>query len=273
MTIPAEKLPVEGVNPNPQKVETPNPPKQGTEPQKDEKVPPANPSNDDAFKKLREENETLKRQYKSSTEEALRLKGENETLKKLAEDAKAKPQKNETDADFQRIMEEEGLEAAIDHKIAQRTKPLQNVVAEITVEKSRKIYDAFKASHVGLQNPDVEAKFDAEFDKLKDVYDLSIAMEKAYVLAGGREAEAQPKDKVEDPKRKETETEIVKNVAGGEDDKRPVPATDTSIEGIQRKINDLVYQAAILSNQGRISEASQLYVRIDELKSQLGERS
>jgi hypothetical protein len=257
----------EGQKPNSPPQEKPNP-AQTPEPQ-NEKGSPANPSTE--FVELQKKHDTLKGQYKGSTEEALRLKEENERLKKENEEMRSKPTaKREADATFSKILEEEGVEAAVEYKLTQTQKRSE------AARKATEIYNNFKATHKGLSNPEVLARFDQEFATLKDVYsDVNVALEKAYVLAGG--AQAEKPSKVEDTKQKDEETKaVVQNVVGGDEDKRQVPTQTATVDVLQKQINALIYNAAVLSNQGRITEAAKVYVRIDELnaklKAQLGEK-
>lgn len=262
-----------GQSTNPSAEETPNPsqPEAGTPISKEQ----GNSADlKDLKAQLNEMNSKLERykeQVKGSSEEALRYKDENEKLKRQIEEIE-KRGNVESNPDFQRIVEEQGLEAAIDHTLTSKIASLQKRLDAYETRESAKVFESFRNSHQGLNDSDVLKKFDREFDRLKGVYDdVNEAMEKAYVLAGGRDAE-KPQETV-DPQKKAAEEEAVRrNVAGGEDDSRPAPVEGEQATKIQQQINDLQYQALVLQASGRVRKAAELLTKVEELKAQLGKQ-
>lgn len=258
---------------DPIKVVEGNPPSGGEQPAtqvaqpQNEKVTPVNPqpSTDARIKEIETKLETVTRQYAGSSAEAIRLKEENEKLKKDLEEAKRQPSVS-SDKVFQQLVEEKGLQAAIDHLVNEKLTSIESKVDGLYTKESKKIYEDFKASHKGLVNVEVLARFEKEFNSLKGVYsDMNEALEKAYLLAGGKEAETAPAP-TQPVVQKQDDENVVKSVVGGDSDKRLMPAAPTVSE-IQQRINDLEVQAAILDRAGR--DATMLYVEVDQLKSQL----
>jgi hypothetical protein len=210
--------------------------------------------------------ERYKEQVKGSSEEALRLKEENEKLSKRIEEME-KSGNSVKDEGFQKIMEDQGLQAAIDWMISKEVASLQARVDTFEKKDAKAILEKFKTTHKGLEDPEVLKRFDVEFDRLKDVYqDVSEAMEKAYILAGGAIPKA---EKVEDPQKKANEEKVVKNVTGGEEDSRPTKPSSDEQTSLQKQINDLQYEAMLLSNQGRTRQAAELLTKADELQARL----
>lgn len=219
------------------------------------------PKGDDALKKLQEEVETLKRQYKGSTDEALRLKEENERLKEAA----SKPATISED-ELQKVIDEKGFSEAFGKLI----NPLKQQLDDLLNERSNQIYQGFKAAHKGLENAEVEGRFNDELKKLKGVYSINEAMEKAYKLAGGPEAENAKVEEKKEPQgdeKDENEEVVLKNAGGSENKGAPSPEL-TSEEKISKQISDLEYEAAVLSNSGRSGAAMELLAKADTLRSQ-----
>lgn len=220
------------------------------------------PKGDDVLKKLQEEVETLKRQYKGSTDEALRLKEENERLKEAA----SKPVSISED-EIQKTIDEKGFSEAFGKLI----NPLKQQLDDLLNERSNQIYQSFKLAHKGLENADVEGRFNDELKKLKGVYSINEAMEKAYKLAGGPEAEnatvEEKKEAQDDEDAEKTEEVVLKNGSGSENNGAP-SSSKTPAEALAKQISDLEYEAAVLSNSGRSGAAMELLAKADVLRSQ-----
>lgn len=218
---------------------------------------------DEQVKNLTEKLDRTLSQYDGSTKEALRLKKENDELKASIEAMKKSGSIDETK--FQKLIEEKGLVGALDQVFGSKVSSLEKRVEQLIEEKSQKIYDDFVATHTALKDTGVVAKFEAELSKLKGVYDIVEAMEKAYVLAGGREAETKTAPpttpKVDDNAAKA----VVSNVIGGEADSRPAPVTQK--EDPAKTISDLRGKAASLELQGKLRQAAEVYAKIEELKA------
>ncbi len=235
-----------------------------------EKTTPVNQSQgiDEQLKKLNDKLEDLTRKYKGSTEEALRLKEENDKLKSNLQESSTTV--SSSDKDFQKILETAGLEAAVSHLVSSKIAPVVKKVETIYEDKSQKIVDDFIASHKGLANPQVLEKFNAEFQLLKMTYKNPLeALEKAYILAGGRDAEGQPSSQsVEASKEAQTKVEekLIKTVSTGNADQSQQPPLSQKDE-LQKKLSDLRFQAMSLGARGR--DATDVWIQIDSLEKQL----
>jgi len=267
----------EGQKPNSSSEENANPQTpQKPEPQV-EKGASVNPEIAEKVKALEEKLDQLKGQYKGSSEEALRLKEENDKLKKEVEKLKeAGVASGDMDASFNKIMEEQGIGAAVDYVMNKKLASLEKKVSRFEEKESAKVLEDFKASHKGLDQPEVFEKFEKEFNALSKITDsLSEAMEKAYILAGGPSAENAPGEKTknaETPQKGNTvEEEIVKNVVGAEENKRSTPPTADDKKNLQQQINDLQYEAMALQSSGRVRQAAEVLSRAEDLKARLGE--
>lgn len=214
-----------------------------------------------------------KEQVKGSSEEALRLKEENDKLQKRIKEMEEGGTTIQ-DPDFQQIMEEKGLQAAIDLTIERKVASLNARVDAFEKKESEKILTNFKALHPELEDQEMLSRFDVEFEKLHSVYEnVNEAMEKALILAGGSLAEKPPApEEVEDPQKKAEDEKIRRNATGGEDDSRPsVPSSETS--KVQKQIDDLVYRANVLQSSGRIREAAELFAKAEDLRTESGTES
>lgn len=226
--------------------------------------PAANPTNAEAqLKALEAKIEELGRQYKGSSEEALRLAQENEALKKQLDSMKSGNADDIDEGDFQKLVDKVGLKKAIEQTLGPKIAALENELKGVVKEKAEEMLAKFEASHVGLKHADVKTRFEAELGHLKKVFDITTAMEKAYLLAGGKEAETRTAAPVEDPNKEK----VVSSAAGGEVDARPAPIKNT--DDLQKQINDLTYQAHLMERQGKSQSAVSIYTRIEELKVQL----
>ncbi len=263
----------EGAKPsNPSPEEKANPPKQEPQPQTEPGTSADLKQLKDQLAEVDGKLDRYKEQVKGSSEEARRLKEENDALKtRLAELSKGGV--STSDPRFQEIMEENGLEAAVNFAINSEIASLKKRVDVFEKNESGKVYTDFKASHKGLKDPDVLTRFDAEFERLKNVYsDIDEALEKSYVLAGGPQAETVETPKVDDPQKHADEEKVRKNVIGGEEDIRPAKPADDDKESLQKRINDLQHQAMALQNQGRIRQATELLSEAEDLKAALAEK-
>ncbi len=253
-----------------------NPPKEsgsGEDPVKAGNPQGTSPSNsaDDKFRELESKIVKLTEQYAGSTKEALRLKEENDKLQKEMEELRTTGQ-GQTDEEFDQIANEKGLSAAVDHLLKKRVRTLEEKIDGISSKEAEKLYKDFKNSHKGLSNPDILAKFEAEHAKLSTVYDDPMqALDRAYILAGGPEAEKNLA-KQDDPKaeedRKKAEAEALRNAGGNPEESTGTPAVKLSdTEKIKKQIEDLEFKAAVLANSGR--DNSLVLTEIDELRYQL----
>lgn len=266
-----------GQQPNPSSEEKANPQiQQKPEPQV-EKGASVNPEIAEKVKALEEKLDQLKGQYKGSSEEALRLKEENEKLKKEVEKLKeAGVASGDMDASFNKIMEEQGIGAAVDYVMNKKLASLEKKVSKFEEKESQQVLEDFKTSHKGLDQPEVMEKFEKEFNTLAKVTTgLNEAMEKAYILAGGPSAEkaSVAEENAETPQKdgKKVEEEIVKNVVGAEENKRSTPPTADDKNNLQQQINDLQYEAMVLQSSGRVRQAAEILTRVEDLKARLGE--
>lgn len=258
---------------NPPIEEPQDPQKQVAQPPKQEPAQPVDSKNLEArIDELNSKLDRYKEQVKGSSEEALRLKEENEKLKEQLEEFKESGTTSNADDAFQKIMETKGLQAAVEYMIGRKLTSLEKKLTVLETDRSEEIFEEFKASHKGLEDPDMLAKFDKEFDRLKDVYDdVMEAMEKAYVLVGGHKAESQ--SVVEDPQKKKAEADkVVKNATGGEEDARSTETSGSKATELQKQINDLLHRAAVLEASGRVRQAAELFTKVEELKAQLSSK-
>jgi hypothetical protein len=245
-------------------------PAQGSQPPK-EQEPTANPQAgnlEERFKALEAKVERYKDQVKGSSEEALRLKEENDKLRKDLESAKAG---SATDKSFESLIEEHGLAKAVDMRLNEKLSKIETTINGLLNKDAQKVYDDFKANHKGLQNAEVLAQFDQEFNKLKDVYSsVNEALEKAYVLAGGKDAETVVGSKPEKTEEQRiAEEKLAQGQSGGATDKRTPTTKPSSVEELQQTINDLEYQAHLASSQGYDRRAIALLTQADELRGRL----
>lgn len=236
-----------------------------------EKTTPVNQSQgiDEQLKKLNDKLEDLTRKYKGSTEEALRLKEENDKLKANLQESSTTV--NSSDKDFQKILETAGLEAAVSHLVSSKIAPVVKKVETIYEDKSQKIVDDFIVSHKGLANQKVLENFNSEFQLLKMTYKNPLeALEKAYILAGGREAEGQSSSTTTAEATKvaqsKVEENLIKTISTGNADQSQQPPLSQKDE-LQKKLSDLRFQAMGLGARGR--DATDVWVQIDNLEKQL----
>jgi hypothetical protein len=217
--------------------------------------------------------ERYKEQVSGSSKEALRLKEENDALQKRIEELE-KSKVAHPNADFQKIMEDQGLEAAVLHAVKGEIASLQTKVDKYEEDEAERTLNEFKATHKGLADPKVLEAFDRELAKLGNVYDnVEEAMEKAYLLAGGPQAEKAPEPPPSaDPQKGAEEERVLKNVTGGEEDKKLSPKPAGNAGEIQKRIEDLQYEAMTLQNSGRIRQAAEVLSKVEDLKAQLGEK-
>jgi len=257
-------LPAGGVTPNPAIGNVLPPASQGQPPSAN---PPVINPLETKVAELSTQIETVTRQYKGSTEEALRLKEENEKLKKEIGEVKIKSELP-SEEQFQNLVDKWGLRGAIEQLFAPKVASLEEKINALVTKDANQLLETFKSSHPALLDAAFQTKFNAELSVLRDAYkDINEAMERAYILAGGTKLEASPV--VSQPKVEAISgLNPVTQVTGGADDKRPVPAvTDASV--VQTKIADLTYQAAILERQGRSQSAAILYAQIEDLRVSL----
>lgn len=227
------------------------------------------PSNDDAFKRLEEENrklrqkvEELTRQYKGSTEEALRLK------RQLEEKENERRQSFDEDS-FQRLIDEKGLKGALETFLSEKISPLEKTLESLVQDRTAEVIMRFIETHPELKDPEVLERFNQELSSLKKAYsNPDEAMEKAFYLAtAGRN------QKSEDVPQTGDEKKLVSNVSGADRDTRPEPPQSSdSNESILKKINDLEYEAQLAFVNGRPTLGTQLLAKADELRATLGSK-
>lgn len=221
--------------------------------------------------------EELTRQYTGSSKEALRLKEELEEVKEKLSQIESSPSHATDDADFNRRVEAVGLGQAIKELVSGIVKPIQQKTEDLAKKEAEELYDAFKTKHPGL-NGELLAKFDKEFARLKKVYESpSEALEAAYLIVGGREADeviARQKKEKEDAQNTDSQSEEDKKLAAqnagtGSEDRRSQPKNPKA--DIQAQIQKLTGQAISLEANGR--DAKDLWVQIENMKTQLAIRS
>jgi hypothetical protein len=233
------------------------------------------PNSDDAFKKLQEEHETLKRQYKGSSDEALRLKQENEELKKQT--ATRKPATPENDQAFQKIVEEKGFLGALKHVVEEVVSPLAAKTETLFGKEEKSALTSFKANHPGLTG-ELETKFNEELERQKKVSaSIDQAMESAYRIVSGSEADAKAQEAAKAEKEKqdlakkseEDKAKLEAGVSGGSKDGRQAPVNPNA--ALSEQISQLQTQAYQKEANGQ--DATEIFVRIEQLKNQLAAKS
>lgn len=255
---------VEGSEPNPSTGDVTKP--EGAE----GKANPTDPKVQEQLNTANEKIDELKRQYKGSSDEALRLKTDlDSAATKLSELeskfdlASAQPI---TDDGLQDVVEKEGLVAAIAKATEGIMKPLQDKVNRLVNKEVDLVLSDFKTRHPGLKD-DILTKFDTEFDRLKSAYPtVEEAMEAAFKVIGGSEAdvEANKGKKTEeliDKSNSDTET-ATKNVSEDGSD-RSTPPVNTQAE-VQTQIARLTGDAVQLEAENR--DASLIWAQVEELR-------
>lgn len=226
--------------------------------------------------------DTLNRQYKGSTEEALRLKNELDTLSqdrdKLRELVTSNSsQRIENDDTFQSIVEKEGLQEAIRRVVREETSPLSVKVDKLSDKDVDEVYNTFKLAHPGLKD-DVLTKFDTEFNRLKGVYDsVEEALEASYAVIGGvkadQEAGAGSKDKKETDdltaKSKMEKEQAIKGVSEDGKDKQGTPEDPEA--QLKKRIENLRTRAATKEVNG--GDARDDWAMVFNLEAELKDKS
>ncbi len=237
--------------------------------------PPVNSGIEGQMKELTTKLETLTNQYNGSTKEALRLKEENESLKKKVAEVSQATVNGTTEDGFQKLVDQHGFLKAISMTFGGQVTSLQEKLDSLMTKEAEKVLENFKAVKKGLANAEVFKKFEEEYQKLQGVYsNVSEAMEKAYVLAGGVEAEnsatpAAPQTPT--PSGDPNAQKVLNNVSAGSTDSRPTPvANAANASDIQKQINDLTTLALNHTMSGQAQKAALVFSQIEDLKGQLG---
>jgi len=275
MTKENEDKSQKGKEPNSDTEVTPNPSK------KEEKQPSkggvSDPNPNEELTDLQRKHDELKRQYGSSSEEAIRLTQEVEELKDSIKNLEAsKTVVPQNDEEFNQRVAEVGMAVALREIVADVVKPLTEKVRTQEDERVDKILAEFKGKHPGLKD-DTIAKFDKEFDRLKSVYpSVYEAMEAAYRVVGGEQADTVAKLPeaerlaVEEAARKadEEKANALAAASGDAEDRRPIPK-DPNAELID-KMSKIREQAIALDVQGR--ESLHLWTQHEQMKDELARK-
>lgn len=263
---------------NSPKAEQPNPPKQEGNPRGEE--PTRENSTDAKFEQLQAKVETLTRQYDASTKEGLRLKGEVDKLKE--ENAELRKKKSADASNFDKVLEEQGLQGAVNQLLENATAPLKDEIARLKGDRANEIVSAFRNAHAkAFAVEGFDERFAAEYDRVKAVYDNpNEALEKAYILAGGRDAElqagkTQEKETAEEEARRKAEKAAAQQASAGEQEQRtPVDQPKgeaVTLESLAAKHKELwqKYYALGPSAGYRNTERQKLIAEIDRVEQEI----
>jgi len=252
---------------NPQKQDEPKPAKEEPQPLNEGAGKP-DPTKE--LIALKEQHDTLKRQYGASSEEALKLKAQveelQESLKKL-ESAKASIPSN--DEEFKQRVNEVGYAQAIKEIVDAAVKPIAEQTQSLVNKDVDKILEDFKAKHPGLKD-DILAKFDKEFDRFKSVYDtVQEAMDAAYAVIGGvtadKPAETPTKEIDETTQQHEKDKkELAANAGGSPDGTRSTPGKTEAF--MDKQIEEL--RATAIQKEANGRNAEDLWIKLEQLKSE-----
>lgn len=253
----------------PPKAETPKPAAGGNPPGEPK---PAN-SNDAAFEKLSTEVETLKRQYTASSEEGLRLKKELDQAKE--ENAELRKKKSTDASAFDKILEERGLQGAVSTLLEEATAPLKEELKKMRETNADSVYKKFRDNNKAFEADGFADKFAAEYERVKGVFsDPNEALEKSYILAGGKDVELtlKPKTKeeieAEEKARKAAEEAARNNASGGDGGQEGTVNAKTeldTVESLSAKISELWTKYHALGPQTGHRKGSELLYQIDQL--------
>lgn len=212
-------------------------------------------------KALQEKVETLTRQYNESTKEALRLKEVTASLE-------AKLQEKEQTSEIQDFTEnvDPDVLKVFETMLESKLKPLQEKVGVFEKKETEQVLNQFIEAHPGLKSDEAMSQFNEELNRLKGVYAPSEAMEKAWLLCGGKEldsnAASQPVEDTTSQFDKQKQ-ELLNQASGGE-----APAGDMPRKSeLEIKVKNAYEQAVIASQKGDPAEVD-LWIKYNGLRNE-----
>lgn len=202
------------------------------------------------YEDLKAKHETVTRQYKGSTDEAMRLKGELDEARAALEDAKRRSSgSGDFNESFQEILGKDGAEK-VANLLSSVVKPLAEKVDSLLGNEAKRLFDRFRNDHPGLTG-DLVGAFDQKLKAIKSAYsDIESAMNDAYMLIGGAEADRKAKEDAEAKRKAASDNQRIHEESGSDG------AGDRNSGNVNVTLEELTKQLEALQSQNAVNAAS-----------------